>query len=378
MGLGRKDEVLEIGAEQAVDVAADVVTGDATAIFAEILVAGGEDGREGAAGVAPFIDDLFEDAGVGVLRDEAGTEHFEAFAGHFFHDGRVVEEPPATEREQVGELAGVDAEFMLVFAAEEANEEAVFGEVEADSLDRAEVRFADAVTGEFEVGVDEVADADHERHGDTAGQADGEDRFAQEADAEAGFGIGEGIGQGDCHVDRVHEIDPAFEEAANFSHGATGAIGVDVEAFGLENVPVLVPFVEDAVEPEDGAEEGVGVGAAFPGGGFVGVERVIGHDGFADAGEAEDFTGMVGQVAGGKEGAGFGEVAGGGEVEGVEDGDDAPGGLGKGGVVEEEGLPDEVGFGGFREVEVLAGGDVGEAEQLGFQIVISNEFVDAP
>ena len=87
---------------------------------------------------------------------------------------------------------------------------------------------------------------------------------------------------------------------------------------------------------------------------------------------------MVGQVAGGKEGAGFGEVAGGGEVEGVEDGDDAAGGFGERGVVEEEGLPDEVGFGGFREVEVLAGGDVGETEQLGFQIVISNEFVDAP
>ena len=153
---------------------------------------------------------------------------------------------------------------------------------------------------------------------------------------------------------------------------------MDVEAFGPENVPVLVPFVEDAVEPEDGAEEGVGVGAAFPGGGFVGIERVIGHDGFADAGETEDFAGVVGQVPGGKEGAGFGEVAGGGEVEGVEDGDDAAGGFGERGVVEEEGLPDEVGFGGFGEVEVLAGGDVGEAEQLGFQIVISNEFVDSP
>ena len=378
MGLGRKDEVLEIGPEETVDVAANIVTGDATAIFAEVLVAGGEDGREGAAGVAPFIDDLFEDAGVGVLRDEAGTEHFEAFAGHFLNDGRVIEEPPATEREQVGEFTGVDAEFVLVFATEEADEEAVFGEVEADAFDGAEVRFADSVAGEFEFGIDQVSDADHERHGDTAGQADGEDRFAQEADAEAGFGIGEGIGQGDCHVDRVHQLDPAFEEAANFSHGATGAIGVDVEAFGLENVPVLVPFIEDAVEPEDGAKEGVGVGAAFPGGGFVRVERVIGHDGFADAGETEDFAGVVGQVPGGKEGAGFGEVAGGGEVEGVEDGDDAAGGFGERGVVEEEGLPDEVGFGGFREVEVLAGGDVGETEQLGFQIVISNEFVDSP
>lgn len=345
MGLGRKDEVLEIGPEETVDVAANVVTSDTAAIFTQVLVAGGEDGREGAAGVAPFIDDLFEDSGVGVLRDEAGAEHFEALARHFLNDGRVVEEPPAAEREQIGEFTGVDAEFVLVFAAEEADEEAVLGEVEADALDGTEVRFADAVTGEFEIGVDEVADSDHERHGDTAGQADGEHGFAQEADAEAGLGVGEGIGQGDGHVDRVHEIDPAFEEAANFGHGATGAIGVDVETFGLENLPVLVPLVEDAVEPEDGTEEGVGVGAAFPGGGFVGVERVIGHDGFADAGEAEDFAGMVGQVAGGEEGAGFGEVAGGGEVEGVEDGDDASGGLGKGGVIEEEGLPDEVGFG---------------------------------
>ncbi len=82
--------------------------------------------------VAPLVDQLFKDARVGVLRDEAQAEHFQPLACDFLHDGGVVEEPPAAEEHQVGEFAGQDAEFMLVFATEDADEKTVVRMVAAD------------------------------------------------------------------------------------------------------------------------------------------------------------------------------------------------------------------------------------------------------
>ena len=308
----------------------DVFAGDGAAIFGQGLVGIGEDRGHGAAGVAPLVNDLFEDAGVGVLGDEGGAQHFYAFPGDLFDDGRVIEEPPAAEGHELCELAGVDAEFVLVFAAEQTDEEPVIREFEAESFDGAEIGFAYAIAREFEGRVNEIADADHDRQGDVEFAAGGEDGFAQEEGAGGVFGELEGIGQRAGHVDGFGADGPIGDESADFAGGGTVGFEVDGVAFFAKDFAVLGPLVEDAVEAEDGVELGVGGGALLPERVFGGIEGVVGHDDFADAGKLEDildvgFELLVGkEFAGGLEGPG---VAGSGEAEGMEDGDDAAGGF---------------------------------------------------
>ncbi len=68
----------------------------------------------------------------------------------------------------------------------------------------------------------------------------------------------------------------------------------------------------------------------------------------------------------------------GGEAKCIEHGDHAAGGFGERRVIEEEGLPDDVGARWFVQREILAGRDGVEAEELGFEVVIREKFVDAP
>ena len=99
----------------------NVLASDFGAVGEQQLIGVCEDGSKRAARVVPFVDDLLEDARVRMLRDEAGSEQFDALASDFFDDRRIVEEPPAAERHQLIEFAGVDGEFVLIFAAEDAH-----------------------------------------------------------------------------------------------------------------------------------------------------------------------------------------------------------------------------------------------------------------
>ena len=369
----------EVPAEQPSYITFYVFARDRAAIVAQQLIGVGEDWPHRAPRVAPFIDHLFEHAGVGVLRDETGAQHFEAFPGHLFDDGGIVEEPPAAEGHKVGEFAGVDAELVLVLPAQDADEETVLGERNAKALNGAEVGFAYSVAGEFQGRVYQIADADHRRERDVALAANGQDGVFDEERAQAVFGEREGVGQRHGHVDGVHDLGPLGDEPPDFGSGLAGAIGRYVIAFGLQDFPMLRPFVEDAIKAQDGVELRVALGIGFPHRRFVGIERVVRHDGFADAGEAEDVFDVRGEFAGGEELAGFGEdVACSGEPESTEDGDDAAGRFRDRRVFDKEGFPDEVGLSLLAEGEVLVGRDRVGAEEFGFQVVISNQFVDAP
>ena len=66
----------------------------------------------------------------------------------------------------VGEFAARDAEFVLVFAREEGDEEVDVGPVACDAFEVGDFPFAQAVAAIFEDGVDLPGDADHHCRGD--------------------------------------------------------------------------------------------------------------------------------------------------------------------------------------------------------------------
>ena len=68
------------------------------------------------ATVIPFIDQLVQNTGIGMLRHECPAEQLKPHLGDFSDQAGIVEKPPATERHQIAELPRHDAEFMLIFA----------------------------------------------------------------------------------------------------------------------------------------------------------------------------------------------------------------------------------------------------------------------
>ena len=132
------------------DVALDVRGGEGPARGAERFVFVDEDGCDDADGVRPFVEQLVQDAGVGVLGYKAGAEEFEAFGCYFPDDAGVVQEPPAAKGVYVGEFATRDAEFVLVLAREEGDEEVDVGPVACDAFEVGDVPFAQAVAAIFE------------------------------------------------------------------------------------------------------------------------------------------------------------------------------------------------------------------------------------
>jgi hypothetical protein len=70
-----------------------------------------------------------------MLRDEARAEHLQTLARDLLHDGRIVHEPPAAKRQQVAELTRVDAQLVLILAAQDANEKTILGKLAAERLE---------------------------------------------------------------------------------------------------------------------------------------------------------------------------------------------------------------------------------------------------
>src|ERR1700760_4975109 len=98
-----------------------------------------------------------------MLRDKAVAQHLDALPSHFFNDGRIIQEPPAAKGQKVAELASVNAEFMLVFAAKNADQEAVVGELNTKVLNGPQIRLPYPVACQFNGRIHLVTDADHHR-----------------------------------------------------------------------------------------------------------------------------------------------------------------------------------------------------------------------
>src|SRR5262245_18919444 len=80
-------ELLETSAEEVAHVALDLGGGRFPAGLQQLAVLFGEHTGDDRPGMVPLVDELFEDAGVGVLRRHAESEQIEAHPGHLFNDG---------------------------------------------------------------------------------------------------------------------------------------------------------------------------------------------------------------------------------------------------------------------------------------------------
>src|SRR5687768_7202996 len=111
----------------------------------------------------PFVNKLFQNAGVGMLRDEIRSQQLQPLGGDLGDNRRIVQEPPTAERHQIAEFSCSDAQLVLVFARKKGREKAHIGVLYANSLDRGNVRTSDAVARGAKGGVDAAAHADHHR-----------------------------------------------------------------------------------------------------------------------------------------------------------------------------------------------------------------------
>src|SRR5437016_5639582 len=100
--------------EEVCHISLNVTARDAPAVLRQKTVAVSKDARQGSARVVPFVDDLLEHAGIGMLRNKTCSQHLDAFAGNLLDNRRIVKETPATELHQVAELPRVHAKFVLV------------------------------------------------------------------------------------------------------------------------------------------------------------------------------------------------------------------------------------------------------------------------
>src|SRR5262249_19172462 len=141
--------------------------------------------------------------------------HLEPFTGDFFNDGRVVEEPPATEGKQIAELSRVDAQLVLVFATQDSDEETVVRKLRAKVFQTAQIRAAAAVPAGSQSRIDLASDADHERQGDVEVAAHRDDGFAQQFRSQVVGGKHERIGQRDRHVFGFHPPSPQLEKTGS-------------------------------------------------------------------------------------------------------------------------------------------------------------------
>ena len=129
---GQVGELFEVAAEQAVHIALYILPRHRTPITGQQSVAVTQHLRHGGARVPPFVEDLLEHPRIGMLRNETRPQQLNALPRNLFHNGRIVQEPPASEGHEVTELAGVHAEFVLVFAAQNTAQNAVVRVVAAD------------------------------------------------------------------------------------------------------------------------------------------------------------------------------------------------------------------------------------------------------
>ena len=111
----------------------------------------------------PFINDLIEDARVGVLGRKAQAEQFDPQPGDLLDQVRHIGEPPAAENVQITKLARQHAQLVLVFARQRRDHELILWKTGAQILHHGQVAQARAVAGQFKLRVNRAPHARHQR-----------------------------------------------------------------------------------------------------------------------------------------------------------------------------------------------------------------------
>src|ERR1700751_2165794 len=243
-----------------------------------------------------------------MLCDEAGTDELDALTRDFFDDRWVIQEPPAAERHEVVEFAGIDAEFMLVLTAQHAHEEAVVGIITTEIFEGAEVRAPDGIPSQSQPGVDQLADANHEREWEVEFAAGRQYCFAQEAAPKATLGEIKGIGKRYSHVNRPHPLVPVSEKAADLRDRTPRDVLIDLVALRSKLTPVRRPADEDAIKPQDRLEARIAAYPLHPERPLVWVEGIIGHHSHLHPCHVEDGRDVSVEILPREKGAGFREV----------------------------------------------------------------------
>src|ERR1700746_812680 len=97
-----------------------------------------------------------------MLRDKAGAEQFDALASDLFYDRRVVQKPPTPEGHQIIELASIDTQFVLILAAQYADQESVVGKIAAQILQGPQIRASYCVACQAKARIYLLAHSNHQ------------------------------------------------------------------------------------------------------------------------------------------------------------------------------------------------------------------------
>src|SRR5579884_64441 len=282
------DEALEVCSEEPVNPAPDLISAHRAPVLSQKPVGVRQDRSHGAARISPFINHLLEHARIRMLWNEAEPDHLDAFAGHLLYYGRLVEKPPTTERQQVAEFPRINAELMLVFAAQYADQKAVLRKLNANVFHCAKIGLADRIAGKPYRRVHLVAHPDHQRQRNVELATRGNNRLFQQAAPQTVLRIFEGIRQGTGHVDRLHAAIPVGKKAAHFGYAVASQILLHSVALARQNLPMLRPLVQNAIQPQNGMELAVGRSSFHPQRRLLRIQWIVRHDHFADTGQLEN------------------------------------------------------------------------------------------
>ncbi len=176
----------------------------------------------------------------------------------------VVQKPPAAERQQVSKFSRDDAEFVLILAAQHADQETIVRKLKGDILNRAHIGAADSVAGKAQCRIDLAANADHQRHRQMEFPACGKNRFAEELRPNVVFRKDESVFQRDGHVDRLHAGNPVRQESPDFFHRCAPAMGVHGISLRRKRAVMRGPLIENPIDAHDGRKMRIRFNAAHP------------------------------------------------------------------------------------------------------------------
>ncbi len=337
------------------------------------MIFAGENGADDPAGVIPFVDQLIEHSGVGMLRDEGKAQQFQAHGGDLFDQGGIVEKPPAAEGHQIGEFPGGDTEFVHIFPREHCDPETTIGKIAGEGFHCVYVGSAEGIPCQAEGGVDLFFHPDHQGGGYLFFPANGEHASGvQEGQGGIGVGVMEGGGKADGGITGIHPIDPFGQISANFREGFSGEGFFHIVPQSTEGGHGFWPFHQGGIETEDGLEAGIAVEVLFPDDSFCWIEWIICHVDFPDVGQAEDGVCVLpGGLAAKPSAEGFEAIGVGVQAEPVQDCKDAAAGFGKGGSQAEQFMPDEIGLPRFGQRPKGLGLQIGaSAEEFRDEVVV--------
>src|SRR5581483_4689898 len=155
--------IFKIGAEQTIDIPLNFLTGDNAAILRKQPIALGKNWSKSPARVTPFVDDLFQNAGVRMLWDKTGSQQFNALARNLFHNRRIIQEPPTSERQKTIEFSRNHTELMLILAAEHAHKKPVVRKAPAQIFQGTKICLAHTIPGQANSRIHLAANTNHQR-----------------------------------------------------------------------------------------------------------------------------------------------------------------------------------------------------------------------